>query len=501
MIGAKIYNYLTSLLATTIEADYAASTPKGKDKYTYDHFGIFHKRISNKAVATMGYFFEKTICCPEKPVILADSENNLYAFDGEYYNAVGSGMSFLEELVKRTMSRLKIAKQYVFYAPKYISREVYRTLTCSDEYLYIPNRRYIVFKNGVFDIEQGKLKAFDMRYVTDIVLDINYSPLKTLYQDCGTRFGISREENPCKLWEWKIEEIIPNKEMREAFQMFCGSLLLNREVCKVEYVCYLIGSGSNGKSVLASVIAGVFGEQYFSRFSPKQLFKDSDARVNIAALRGKIANLVGDLDEKDISGGDFKRFASGEKFQGRENYARKPVQVTAPPLLCCANTMPETSDDSWGHHRRQLPISTTEKRWTEKDKDPYLTQKLTVPEARQRVFLWIYDGYRKIMKNNGNIMLGDAVLKAQERLQASSNSVRRWWRDSPYCKPKSEKDGEWRLLKDLVSEYYKYCEDMLDTPKKHTDVSAMLRSKGITGKRVSEGWRFFVGKKDADEEE
>lgn len=500
MIGAKVYNYLTELLATAIEADFGASTPRGKDKYTYDHYGVYHKQISKKAVATMSHFFEKNICRADKPVVLADAEGCLYAFNGEYYDAVGAGMSFITELVKRTMSHLKIAEQYIFYAPQYIAKEIHRTLTNSDEYLYKPDRRYIVFRNGVFDVEQGKLKKFDMRYTTDIVLDIDYADLKTLYEECADRFGISREENPYKLWEWKVEEIIPEREMRDAFQMFCGSLLINREVCKVEYVCYLIGSGSNGKSVLASVIAGVFGEQYFSRFSPKQLFKDSDARVNIAALRGKIANLVGDLDEKDISGGDFKRFASGEKFQGRENYARKPIQVTAPPLLCCANTMPETSDDSWGHHRRQLPIHTTTKQWTEQDKDPYLTQKLTTPEARQRVFLWIYEGYRKIMRNNGNIVLGESVLRAQARLQDRSNSVRRWWDDSVYCKPKSEKSGFWKPLKELEAEYKQYCEESGDQQMKGRPVSAMLRGKGIKEDRNSKGVIFLVAREQDENE-
>lgn len=495
MIGAKVYNYLTELLATAIEADYAASTPRNKEKYTYVRYGAYHKQISRKSVATMSYFFEQNICHSDKPVILADAEGCLYAFNGEFYDSVGAGMSFVTELVKRTMGRLGISEQYIFYAPQYIAKEVHRTLTNSDEYLYKPDRRYIVFRNGVFDIEQGKLKKFDMRYITDIVLDIDYSDQKTLYKDCDDRFGISRELNPYKLWDWKVEEIIPNKEMREAFQMFCGSLLLNREVCKVEYVCYLIGSGSNGKSVLASVIAGVFGEQYFSRFSPKQLFKDSDARVNIAALRGKIANLVGDLDEKDISGGDFKRFASGEKFQGRENYARKPIQVTAPPLLCCANAMPETADDSWGHHRRQLPIHTTQKQWTEKDKDPYLTQKLTTPEARQRVFLWIYEGYRKIIRNNGNIVLGDSVLKAQALLQDRSNSVRRWWDDSDYCKPDDSHSGFWKPLKELESEYKQYCEESGDQQMKGRPVSAMLRGKGIEDDRNSKGTIFFIARK------
>lgn len=175
MIGAKVYNYLTELLAAGIEADFAASTPnKSAKKNTYSHYGVYHKRINNKGVATMSHLFEKNICRADKPAVLADADGCLYAFNGEFYDFVGSGMSFITELIKRTMSRLKIADQYIFYAPQYIAKEVYRTLTNSDEYIYMPNRRYIAFKNGVLDIEHGSLKAFDMRYATDIILDIDY---------------------------------------------------------------------------------------------------------------------------------------------------------------------------------------------------------------------------------------------------------------------------------------------------------------------------------------
>lgn len=494
MIERKVYEYLTGVLTGMVESAYASATPKGRVRNTYRYFGVKHKQVSKRSVAIMGHYIEGAICDAGKRLILSDGEGVLYAYNGMYYVCTGAGTVFLTELVKRVMVSLGISEQYVFYAPQYISGGIYRTLTGSDEYEYRPDRRYIVFRNGVFDVMKGVLKGFSTSYATDIVLDIDYMELGALYVSCAGKYGISREVNPCKLWEWKVEEILPDAGMREGFQQFCGSLLINREECKVEYVCYLIGSGSNGKSVLASVVAGVFGERYFSRFSPRQLFKDSDARVNIAALRGKLANLVGDLDERDISGGDFKRFASGEKFQGRENYARRPIQVSAPPLLCCANTMPEASDDSWGHHRRQLPIHTTTRQWTEGDKDPYLVQKLTVPEARMRVFLWIYEGYKKIMRNGGNIELGESVIEAQERLCDRSNSVRRWWDDSGYRVPREGDSAFGKYLKELEAEYVKYCEESGDVQMKGRPVSAMLRSKGVENRRDNRGTIFFIAR-------
>ncbi len=490
MATDKVYQYLTAFLAGEMRKSY----PKFDVGLGY---GAKDSRPNKGKVAHLCELIENSVF--GKRVAYVDADGCAYAYNGEYYESVGKGISFFSELVKRTLTALKVGKVYRMFASRMIADSCMSGLMNSEEYQYKPDRRYITFTNGVFDTEQGKLKAFDMRYVTDIVLDIEYTDLKTLYKTCADKFGISREDNPCKLWEWKIEEIIPNKDMREAFQMFCGTLLVKRDQLKVEYLCYLVGSGSNGKSVAASAIAGVFGERYFARFTPWQLFKASDAAFNMAALQGKIGNFMDDLESKDFSGGDMKRFISGEKFQARRLY-KDPILVQAPIMLCCTNSIPESSDDSWGHHRRQLPIYTTKKQWTEADKDPYLTRKLTTPEARQRIFLWIYEGYKKIMRNKGNIVLGDEVVKAQKALQADSNSARRWWRDSPYCIPIDEKNGVWMPLKELMIEYHSYCDEMFETPQRHTDVSAMLRAKGLENKRASGGWMFLVGRKKIENE-
>lgn len=492
MIKSSIYKYLVEELATKIEKDFADSTPRGKSTNTYKYFGTYHKAIYFPAVALLSDQFRKFLCDPEKPLLRVDEEGCLFAFDGRCYNNVGVGTQFLTELINRTMRRLEIARQYIIAAPPTITKEIHRTLTASDEYEFRPDRRYIVFNNGVFDVEQGVLRDFDMKYSSDIVLDFDFMTMKELDKHCADKFGVNRELNPVKLWEWKIEEIIPSDDFRDAFQQWCGGVLRDRTKWKMEYVCFLLGSGSNGKSVLASVVAGVFGDEYFSRFSPRQLFKDSDARVNIASLRHKLANFVGDLDEKDISGGDFKRFASGEIFQGRENYAKASIQVAAPPLLCCANSIPDSRDDTHGGFRRRLVIRTTTRQWTEEDKDPYLVYKLTVPEARMRVFWWMYDGYKKIVKNGGNIILGAEVKEAMSELEKSSNSLRRWWEYVGYCKPKGNV-GEWQYFSDISKSYQAYCKEFGEpNPEPPKKLGALLKSKGITKKRKVGGYTQYL---------
>lgn len=491
-----------------MEREFAASRKESHKVKTLVGLGAVHKRYASWVETLLTDLSERLLCLVgDKRVLVGDDGYTLYAYNGAYFEQIGvKAEKFIAELIKRTMRTLQIGSLYVQNCPERIARALVSTLTSSDEYLYRPDRRYIAFKNGVFDLEKGKLKPFSIKYRPFIALDVEYADERELYKQYADTYGHTWEKNPAKLWEQKIGEIIPNKDMRDAFQQFCGSLLIDREKVRVEYICYLVGSGSNGKSVVASAIAGVFGDEFFSRFSLKQLFKDGDARVNIAALEGKICNLIGDLEARDIKGGgDFKRAVSGEKFQGRRNY-KDPITVQFPPLLCCTNELPESADDSWGYHRRQLPIYTTRHQWSEEDKDPMLTQKLTTPDARRYIFTWIYEGYKKIMRNSGNIKLGEDVLKAQRMLQDHANSARSWWSDNNYvlvAAPEERKDPRWRLQTELYAEYRAYAKEQgYGAEMKAAEVYAMIKSHGavenVNYKRAASTMKFCVGRLGVD---
>lgn len=504
MVRQQTYEYLTVWLSERMEQEYDSSHKEWRSSKTLRGLGKRGKTYQTWVETTLVELFEKYLCFSGSRIVLVGSDSaTLYAYNGKYYDIVDvKGGQFVLELIKKVMRSLDIGTAYIQGCSDKIARSVYSTLTSSDEYLYKPNRRYIAFENCIFDLKDGKPKKFGLDKVPFLALDIEYLDEKEAYKvgaNGNYTFG-----NPCKLWDDKIKEIIPNADARDAFQQFCGSLILDRDAVKVEYICYLVGTGSNGKSVVANTIAGVFGDKFFSRFSLRQLFKDTDARVNIAALEGKLCNLIGDLEAKDVSGGDFKRAISSEWFQGRKNY-KDPIMVKFPPLLCCANEMPQTSDDSWGHHRRQLPIYTTKRQWTEEDKDPMLTQKLTVPLARVYIFNWIYDGYKKIMRNNGNIRLGNDVKDAQERLMNRSSSGRCWWDDRNYVRtvPVSRSDPRWKSLEGLYADYAQYA--VSSGYEKHmtkNEIGAMLRNMGFkegeTIKRASGGMMYCVGTMGVD---
>jgi len=466
MVSSVVYEYVASHFAGELK------------EVICPYFGGKDSFVNKAKVARMADAFGCVMRDAKQPLVYFGDSGQAYVYNGRYFEDVGSAIPFFSEVFRRAMTMLKVRPVYCCYAPKDVARICVESVSSMSEFAYKPDRRYLIFANGVFDTKDGKLKEFSRRYVSDIVIDMDYNARAVSL-----------------LWDRKLKEIIPDKDFRDAFQLFCGSLLINRNEVRIEYVCYLVGPGSNGKSVLAGAIEGVFGARYFSRFTPRQLFKDSDARVNIAALRGKIANLVGDLNEKDISGGDFKRFVSGEMFQGRRNYG-DPIQVAAPPLLCCTNALPESADDSHGYHRRQLPVYTTRRQWTEEDKDPFLTKKLTETESRQAIFNWIYAGYKKVMNNGGNIELGEEVREAMEAMRDDSNPQRRWWRDCGWTTAISEETGSWVPLKEVYGDYGRYCEETGEEKLAAREISGLLKNLGVAQRRSRGGMQFLLGKKE-----
>lgn len=501
MIKESTYTNLLEWFCPAMEAEYkklygkrldGEETREGGKLRSWK--GKYDKQVMQYRVDRLRTVARHLICDDQMKRFLSDgSKSAIYAFNGVCFVRVEDREIFLKELLKRAFIELDLGEKYDDeYPAKTIALSCLDTISSSDKYLYRPNRRYIAFRNLVYDIEKRKAVKPSVEQCPAIVLDLEYKDKDELYRECAEKYGVF--ENPCKLWEDKIAEIIPNRDARSVFQQWCGALLADKKQFKLEYCLFLLGTGANGKSVVSNVIASVFGREYFSCFSFRQLFKDSDRNVNIAALAGKVANFIDDMDGKELSGGDFKKFASGEEFQGRIPYEKKPIKVVAPPLLCCCNTMPETNDDSFGGQRRRLVVHTTTRSFTGKDRDTSLTYKLTRPEALMYIFHWIVEGCRVFTKNKGDIVMGEDMKKSQEVIMAGSNSMRRWWAENDYEAIEVYDKDYWRSIAELYEEYKAFT--IAEGSKLHErpELSAMLSSKGCCKHRTAQGYGFCLCK-------
>lgn len=401
----------------------------------------------------------------------------LYLFNGKNYEKIDDVR--LRCVIKEVMLKCNVGLVYRRNSADKIAKECMDSLLSNDWCKFEPDRRYVVFNNCVLDIETNNVREHGIKYKTDVVLNFDYEL-----------------DHHNALWDRVIEQTIPDKGMRSAFQQFCGGFLVDRQRFKIEYLCMLIGSGRNGKSVVTDAIANVFGDSLVSAYSPEQLFgASSHCLYNLADINGKLANICDDLKNKDFSGGDFKQFISGHKFQARHIYGRPFVVDKIPLMICCMNEIPPTTDDTMGHFRRLLPILCPNQ-VAEKDVDNELPMKLATDDAKLAIFNWLLEGYRELVANKGKIDVSESIKTIREDIKTDSNSVRRWIKEAGLVvvEPTSKTDKEWKSMKEWMLEYQQYCKDYSESPATPKKVGKIFKELGFLEERRRDGMWYCIGR-------
>ena len=449
---------------------------------TIDGLGSLDHSISKLTESTIAMSFRRYICGLDGDegcdFFKMDEDDQLFVFNGRYYEVVKE--ETLTEIIVETMQRMNTGLVYQANSSAKIKDFCLNKLKADERCHFEPDRRYVCFKNGVFDCETGKLNDFNVKYKTDIILDFDYV--------AGVKSA---------LWDKVLAQTVPDENMRETFHQFCGCFLAKRSEYKIEYICFVVGEGQNGKSIICKAVINMLGRGVASSYSPEQLFKGGNqAEYHLADVNGKMVNYCDDVSKKDFSGGDFKAFVSGGEFTGRHPYSRRPTKVTKVPLmLCCANGMPPTTDDTDGYFRRFL-IIVAPNTIDERDKDVTLEKKLQADDVKAAIFNWMYEGYKSFVGNGGKIDIASTVKDIVEEMKENSNSLRRWIATMNYYAATPDPDYPaapgWKSLKEWVQEYIRYCQDWGETPRSRSAVTEQFKKMGCASKRRSDGIWYYM---------
>ena len=461
--------------------DYLVSTAGPSIERT----GLSDERVNKRNEAGMALALSRYICGVEGDegcdYFKVNDDEQLFAFNGRYYELITKEV--LLRIIVTVMDKCDVGIVYRTSSANFIRDYVIDMLRSDERCKLVADRRYICFNNGVYDLKDMRLKDFSLAYKTDIILDFDYC-----------------EGLQSALWDKVLAQTVPDADMRETFHQFCGCFLADRKEYKIEYITFVVGEGQNGKSIICKAVINMLGPAVASSYSPEQLFKSAQMEYHLADVNGKIVNYCDEVSNKDFSGGDFKQFVSGGAFTGRHPYSKKPTKVDKIPLmLCCANKIPPTTDDTEGYFRRFLIISAPN-HIDERDKDPMLEMKLQAPDVKAAIFNWILAGYRSFIANNGKIDISGTVKDVIDEMKANSNSLRRWIDDMGYVA--AEPDGPmapgWKSLKEWVQLYVRYCQDWNETPKARSAVSAQFHRMGAVSARRSDGMWYYLENKPVE---
>ena len=463
-----------------VKFDYIVDYLKETVGPTGDGAGATDQRINKMTESGLAKTFRRYICGLDGDdgcdFFKMDEDDQLYIFNGQYYEIQKE--EILQEIIIEAMVKMDVGLVYQMNSAKAISSICMNKLKTDLRCRFEPDRRYVCFKNGIFDCQTGKLNDFNVKYKTDIVLDFNYIP-----------------DAKSALWDKVLVQTVPDEGMRETFHQFCGCFLAKRSEYKIEYITFVVGEGQNGKSIICKAVVNTLGRAVASSYSPEQLFRSKQAEYHLADVNGKIVNYCDDVSNKDFSGGDFKAFVSGGEFTGRHPYSQRPTRVTKVPLmLCCANNIPPTTDDTEGYFRRFL-IILAPNHIDERDKDVTLEKKLMADDVRAAIFNWMYEGYKAFVKNEGKVVVADSVKEVVTEMRESANSLQRWLSDNNYAyiDPKDSR-AQWKSLNEWCKEYRDYCEEEGDTVKAKRAVILQFKNMKLEKKRMSDGVWYCMGK-------
>lgn len=400
----------------------------------------------------------------------------LYVWDGRRY-VRQQDPSVLDELAKCVMESAGVGLVYQKNSHAKIAQECWSRMRNGERNLLEPDRRWVLFRNCLLNMDTGEVREPGMDIVTDIFLDFDYI-----------------EGATSELWERIVSETIPDEGMRLAFRQFCGAVFLDREKYRIEKVCLLVGNGNDGKSLLAGTIASLLGSELVRSYSPDQLFRSQQSLYNMADINGRLLNYSDDVSNKDFSGGEFKQFVSGSRFMARFPYGR-PFEVTRVPLmLMCVNDIPPTTDDTRGYYRRLLPIRCPN--YVAPDQvDLTLPSRLRAEKELPGIFNWLRSGYLEVIAQGGQIKESESVTNMAESIKEDSNSVRRWVRESCFTRvtPTGRDDPRWRPFKDYMRMYAQYCRDFGEFQKSSKSVALVFRNCGFAMEKRRDTTWYCVG--------
>lgn len=218
-----------------------------------------------------------------------------------------------------------------------------------------PNPSTINVANGLLDWRTGTLHPHDPDRPSTLQVPVLWRP-----------------EATCPRIQQYLSEVLPADAVALAEEVAAYCLLASNPYRKA---VMLLGSGRNGKTTMLELLRSLLGPENVSSIPLQALGEQRFATVE---LRGKLANLAGDLDARALRYSDtFKMLTGNDSITAERKYHQRRVTFSSyATLIFSANEPPPSFDQSDAYFDRWLTLPFP-RRFSEEEADPHLLAKLT----------------------------------------------------------------------------------------------------------------------------
>jgi putative DNA primase/helicase len=287
---------------------------------------------------------------------------------------------------------------------------------------------------------------------------------------------------------WGLDSDHLQKEM--LLQEYMGLCLTN--ITKFGKMLWLIGHGSNGKSVILDVTIAMVGKDNSSAVP----LKDFGGRFKLIDLVDKLVNIDADMEiDAVLADHSVKKVVTGDLISVEQKGEPAFTCSITAKILGAANELPKTKDSSHGFFRRLMTLEFN-RIFTDQEQDKELTPRLKT--ELPGIFNWAVEGLARLLEN-GAFTVPESSIKTIEEYKLGSNPVAQF---VEYHTDKINVVTHPQLgtaTKDLYNEYREFCASNGYSPLNANNFGVKLKSFGIERYKFRQSRYYPVRLKNTEE--
>lgn len=295
---------------------------------------------------------------------------------------------------------------------------------------HIDQVKYLTLKNGLYDLDTDMLIPHTPERFTTNLLPYSFDP-----------------NAKCPRYLQFLDEVfIGDKQVIDFVQEAVGYIF--HKSMPTPAVFFLIGNGSNGKSVFINTVSNLVGKENTSNVS----FNLLSDEVYILDLYQKMVNISGETPNNKNLGTDvIKAVTAGDWVTGKELYKQPMKFRPFAKSFLAMNELPQISDSSHGMWRR-IWVLNFPREFKEDEMDRQLEYKLSLELSG--IFNWALEGYRRLKGKEFAFEESESMKMAKKDYRTKTNSVRAFIQDRLQH---SDDDSHRIRFGDLYKHYKDYC--------------------------------------------
>jgi putative DNA primase/helicase len=207
--------------------------------------------------------------------------NNIYIFNGSYYQRDDAELKCLIERCDRSVSRKYSESQYNVIHNLLVAR-------CNiDPALINANECYIPFKNGYYNVKTGILEPSTYTEYYTYCIQFDYTSTAQ-----------------CPKFITYLEQVLPDKTYRDRLCIFLATCFTSS--IDLQKALMLYGAGGNGKSVIIDTIRYIF-----ANVSTNIQLKNIGDRFNQILFMNNLINYYDDISHEDLATDSYIKTMTG----------------------------------------------------------------------------------------------------------------------------------------------------------------------------------------------